>query len=460
MTVTSQATTFRIMNMRRTHQPRRLIALAGLVLASIVSGACSLDKQEMPALSGPSELALSIALAATPDQLPRDGASQSVVTVTARDAQSKPLAGQRISLSLAGGAPQGATLSQSEVVTGSSGQATFSVTAPSPGSIGDISIIASPVGTNGADSVSRLIQIRALPQNNAPPEFTCSLQSSPCAVPFSITPATFDSNTNTWGNISIGDAITFDASCSPSTTCTSRGVTDEGVPCNACTFTWNFGGEGVASGPIVRHAFGAAGRYQVTLTVTDSAGVSSVASAMLTVSAISIPTSVTVTSSPASPIATQAATFTASATPATNHRIVSYQFVWGDGGSNTQASPVIQHTYSQAGSYLLTLTVTDDLQHSTTINQVVTVTSGLTAAFTTSISGTTVTFDGSTSSSQVASTITDYAWDFTSDGSYDTNGSSSTTSNDYGASGTYRVTLKITDNRGATQTVVQNVVVP
>ena len=73
--------------------------------------------------------------------------------------------------------------------------------------------------------------------------------------------------------------------------------------------------------------------------------------------------------------------------------------------------------------------------------------SGLTAAFTTSISGTTVTFDGSTSSSQVASTITDYAWDFTSDGTYDTNGSSPTTSNDYGASGTYRVTLKITDNR-------------
>ena len=53
--------------MRTTHPPHRLIALAGLMLASIVSGACSLDKQEMPALSGPSGLALSVALAATPD---------------------------------------------------------------------------------------------------------------------------------------------------------------------------------------------------------------------------------------------------------------------------------------------------------------------------------------------------------------------------------------------------------
>ena len=446
--------------MRRTHQPHQLIALAGLVLASIAGGACSLDKQEMPALSGPSGLALSITMAATPDSLPRDGSSQSVITVTARDPEGRPLAGQRLSLMLGNNAPQGATISQTEVVTAANGQATFSVSAPFAGSVGDITVVATPVGSDAANMAPRQLSIRALPQNNAPPEFPCSLQSSPCRAPFSIAPATYDSNTNTWSNISAGDVITFDASCSPSTTCTSRGVTDEGVPCNACTFTWNFGGEGVASGPIVGHAFGAAGKYQVTLTVTDSAGVPSVASAMLTVSAISIPTSVIVTSSPASPIAGQAASFTASATPATNHRIVSYQFVWGDGGSNTQASSVIQHTYSQAGSYAFTLTVRDDLGQSTTINQVVTVSSGLTAAFTTSISGTTVTFDGSTSSSQVASTITDYAWDFTSDGTYDTNGSSPTTSNDYGASGTYSVKLKITDNRGVTATLSKNVVVP
>jgi PKD repeat protein len=78
----------------------------------------------------------------------------------------------------------------------------------------------------------------------------------------------------------------------------------------------------------------------------------------------------------------------------------------------------------------------------------------------TSVSGTTVTFDASASSSQVASTITDYAWDFTNDGSYDANGSSPTTTHDYGASGTYSVKLRITDNRGAQQTVTQNVVVP
>jgi PKD repeat protein len=427
--ITRQAATFRTINMRRTDQPHRLIALAGLVLASIVSGACSLDKQEMPALAGPSGLALTVAMTATPDQLPRDGTSQSIVTATARDAQGRPIAGQRLALALSTNAPTGAGLSQSEVVTGASGQASFAVTAPVSGSLGNVVIGATPVGTNADNATTFLISIAALPTNAVAP-----------SAAFSFTPAAPE----------VGQLVTFNA-------LTSR---DEGVTCPNCTFTWNFGGEGTGTGMIVTHAFGAGGTYLVTLTVTDIAGSSGTIQQTVTVTAPGIPTNVTVTSSPSSPIAGQAATFTASATPATNHRIVSYQFIWGDGGSSTQASAVIQHTYSQGGPYALTLTVRDDLGQSTTINQVVTVSFGLTAAFTTSVSGTTVTFDGSTSSSQVASTITDYAWDFTSDGTYDTNGSSATTSNDYGASGTYRVTLKITDNRGVTKTVSQNVVVP
>jgi PKD repeat protein len=248
----------------------------------------------------------------------------------------------------------------------------------------------------------------------------------------------------------VGEVVTFNASTTQ----------DEGVACTSCTFTWSFGGDGTASGIIATHAFTAGGGYLVTLVATDSGGSSNTTQQTVTVSAPSIPTAVSVSSSPSPAIAKQAATFTASATAATNHRIVSYQFIWGDGDSNTQASPIIQHTYAQAGSYLLTLTVRDDLGQSTTSNTVITVSSGLTGSFTTAIAGTTVTFDASASSSAVASTITDYAWDFESDGTYDTNGSSATVSHDFGASGTYRVTLKITDNRGATQTASQNVVVP
>src|SRR5204863_3211915 len=141
-----------------------------LVLASIVIGACSLDKQEMPALSGPSGLALSVALTATPDQLPRDGASQSVVTVTARDVQGRPIAGQRITLALAPNAPAGAGLSQSEVVTGAGGQASFFVTAPVNGSLGNIVVVATPIGTNADNSPPFQISIAATPLNSSAPQ--------------------------------------------------------------------------------------------------------------------------------------------------------------------------------------------------------------------------------------------------------------------------------------------------
>jgi len=123
---------------------------------------------------------------------------------------------------------------------------------------------------------------------------------------------------------------------------------------------------------------------------------------------------------------------------------------------------VIQHTYSQGGQYLLTLTVRDDLGQTATRATVITVSSGLTASFTVNpaspTNGQTVTFNASASVSNTASTITDYAWDFDSDGSYDTNGTSPIATQSF-STGTYRVTLRITDNQGAQQTVTQTITV-
>jgi PKD repeat protein len=413
-------------SMNRSH--RAVIGAIVTAAAAIFAG-CSLDKQEMPALAGPSEFALALSMTASPDQIPRDGASQSVVTVTARDAQGRPIPGQQIGLALAANAAEGSAISASEVVTNSAGQATFLVTAPIAGSTGNILVSAIPVGTNAGNAATHIVQIIASPQNSTVPQ-----------AAFTFSPATPE----------IGQTVTFDASSTQ----------DEGVACKTCTFTWNFGGEGTGSGMIVAHAFTAGGTYVVSLTAVDLSGSTKTTQQTVTVSAPSIPTSVSVSVSPATPIAKQAATFTASATPATNHRIVSYEFTWGDGNSNTQTAAVIQHTYSQSGSYLLTLTVRDDLGQSTTINQVITVSSGLTATFTTSIVGTTVTFDASGSSSSVASTISDYAWDFDNDGAYDTNGSSALVSHDFGASGTYRVGLRVTDNNGVTATFSQSVTIP
>jgi len=405
---------------------RTVIGAAALSVA-----ACSLDKQEMPALSGPSTFGVSVTMAASPDRLPRDGSSQSVVTLTVRDAQGKGMAGQHVTLALPSNAPTGAALSQSEVTTGANGQATFAVTAPVAGSLGNITVGATPVGTDAANRTAQYISILAIPSNAGAPVFS--------APPFTLSPTSPE----------VGQVVTFDASS----------TTDEGFPCTTCTFAWDFGGDGTGTGRIVTHTFTIGGTYLVTVTATDAAGSTSFAQRAVTITTLTIPTSVSVTSSPATPIAGQAATFTATATPTANHRIVSYQFVWGDGSSDTTASPIIQHTYTSGGSFLLTLTVKDDQGQTTTINKVLSVSSGLVASFTFTKVVNDVTFDASASSSSVASTIVDYAWDFDSDGSYDATGASAVVTHTF-VPGTYRVTLKVTDDRGTSQTSSQTVTVP
>src|SRR6185503_6210993 len=124
---------------------RMRVQWIAVVVGALLTSACGLENQAQPSLIGPADLGLSITMTASPDQLPRDGSSQSVITLSARNPQNQPIAGERLSLSLAG-APTGAAISQSEVTTNSQGTATFTVTAPSQGSTGNsIVVVATPV---------------------------------------------------------------------------------------------------------------------------------------------------------------------------------------------------------------------------------------------------------------------------------------------------------------------------
>ncbi len=78
-----------------------------------------------------------------------------------------------------------------------------------------------------------------------------------------------------------------------------------------------------------------------------------------------------------------------------------------------------------------------------------------TAAFTVSCTAGTCQMDGATSTDSDG-TITSYVWDF---GDGTSPGAGVTASHVYAASGTYPVTLTVTDNRGGTGTATQNVVV-
>ncbi len=80
--------------------------------------------------------------------------------------------------------------------------------------------------------------------------------------------------------------------------------------------------------------------------------------------------------------------------------------------------------------------------------------SGPSASFSTSTSDLTVSVDASGSSDSDGN-VTKYEWDWTSDGTYDATGK--TASHSFGSGGDYTVTLRVTDNSGATNTTTKTV---
>ncbi len=139
--------------------------------------------------------------------------------------------------------------------------------------------------------------------------------------------------------------------------------------------------------------------------------------------------------------------------------VVSYSWNFGDGTpAGSGASP--NHTYGSAGTYTVALTVTDDDGDTGSISHSVTVTAPPpnippTAAFTSSTTFLQASFDSS-GSSDADGSITARSWNF-GDGSPAASGVSPT--HDYATGGTYSVTLTVTDNNGATDSVSHNVTV-
>ncbi len=149
------------------------------------------------------------------------------------------------------------------------------------------------------------------------------------------------------------------------------------------------------------------------------------------------------------------ATFDGSGSTDPDGVIQSYRWNFGDGSvAGTGATP--SHSYAAAGTFQVTLTVTDDKGGTGTVTKSVTVShADPVAAFTFNTDGLSATFTGSGTATDGAA-ITGYSWNF-GDGSVA--GTGATPTHSFAAAGTFQVALTVSDDKGGTGTITKSVTV-
>jgi PKD repeat protein len=416
---------------------------SGLVGVALLVGACTVKKQDTPSLTGPSELGTSITISVSPDVLSQDGASQSLVTIVARDNNGQPFRNLSLRVEVAvNGIITDAigTLSARNLVTDTNGRATVTYTAPAAsGSIDlgtQVQIQVTPAGTDFGNATVRYASIRLVPPG------TIGLPPSPLVASFAA-PAP-----------NVGDTAFFSA-----TVVDSKGADATN---QVASFQWSFGDGGTASGRTATHTFTRVGTVPVTLTITDSLGRVAVVTQSVTVGQGQLPTATFVTS-PASPIVGQSINFNASgSTAAPGHVITDYAWDFGDGSFGS--GPVLTHSYATVGGYTVTLQVTDDAgRKSATFQQLITVGTGnpqpdFTFNPSAPRSGQQVTFDASATQAAPGRTIASYSWSFGDGGS----GTGQTVIHTFTTGltpTTYNVLLTVTDSAGKTSSITKPITV-
>lgn len=331
-----------------THQ---ISTAAALLLAATTVTGCTMKKQEAPEFTGPSEFGTSVVVGVSPDHLTQDGASQSVVTVTARDASGGPVrnAAMRAEIRVSGVVTDFGSLSARSIVTGADGRATFVYTAPpAPSPAVDnftiVDIAVTPVGSDFANSVTRIASVRLVPPGIViPPDGLDPY--------FTVAPGKPEAN----------QTVLFDACNDPARRC---------APSNnpIASYAWDFGNGRTGSGRTTTHAYAAPGFYVASLTVTDSAGRAASSSKSIEVLPGANPTAA-FDFSPTAPLPNTQVNFNASSSrPAPGRTLVRYVWDFGD-GTPAGNGVTVSHTYGSVATYKVTLVVTDDTGRTATTSK-------------------------------------------------------------------------------------------
>jgi PKD repeat protein len=171
-------------------------------------------------------------------------------------------------------------------------------------------------------------------------------------------------------NVNVYAAPVINVDMSDSVSCGPMNVTFTNNSTNAVSFLWQFGDgdSSAATSPV--HLYATAGSYTVTLAVTSSQGC---------IANYTFPNQVIINATPA---ASYQSNVTSGCAPVivnftgTSTNTVNASYSWNFGNGITGSSANIQHQFSTAGSYPVTLTVTnsngcsDSVIHNITVNAV------------------------------------------------------------------------------------------
>lgn len=227
--------------------------------------------------------------------------------------------------------------------------------------------------------------------------------------------------------------------------------TDQSTGNNTVTnWSWNFGDGNTSTVQNPSHTYTAAGTYTATLIVTNNFGCKDT---------LAVPVQVTPKPVPnfsSGPVCLGNATCFNDLSSIASGNITGWTWNFGDASTSTTQNPC--HTYAQAGTYSVTLTVSSGNNCSDQITQTVSVLPGPTSAFQSSAPclGSALTLTNGSVSSAGDPII---SWSWQMPGGSPASAASQNTSTTYQSAGTHNVTLIVTSQSGCSDTLVQQVLV-